>query len=406
LDVSADGKGSNLLYLGQNRLMDVSSTPSDENFDGRDDNVEDPSDGWNSLSKALGPPTSTHSKMTFPTTNKSSLQNLEDLCTSASPLDDNDRKPLLPISDVGAIDIEQIHNNEKSGTTYSGTTQVNKSPQRKSSSKGTMVFSAALHSVSFSDDVIDAVERSQSDWKMMIEKLSNESEAIKLNLFKNDISVSTIHCSSDRILEQALDDPWEASGLDIEQATENGECGDKGIATTEDEQSDPLPTTQKFSFKEDPVIRNREHNSRRHIRSEGRRVKMTEERKEENDSKSAFEKGVGGMMNVFGMLGRTVSNMTSDTNLPHCACSSNAMYLLDCAKIDLESELHHSMDAENFPLDKSWFSMQESDSISKLTNPHDLSALNSTYNGPLNLSLDLTAIPTIEDNAEDQLYNF
>lgn len=297
--------------------------------------------------------------------------------------------------------VSQREGKGKSTTTRSSDVKLTKPSQQHAGVKvwetnskmgGSQVLSEAWQTLSFGDDVIDVLERSRSDWNMMVERMSSETESISFNPFSKDAPTLSPHSKD----VAKLDRRSEEREFKMEQATEKGEVE----SPSHDEAFVPI---RKYSFKvEDVDIPLREQNLRQGI---NRRIRHESERaSHEGDQESAFQQGVGGIRDILGSFSQGVAKLTPHSYLPQCACPSNAFDVVDCVKIDLDADFHQSMAAAKSPLNQSWFSIQDSDSISKLTNPPDLSALNSTFNG-LNLSLDLTEILKIDDHTS-HAYDF
>jgi len=102
---------------------------------------------------------------------------------------------------------------------------------------------------------------------------------------------------------------------------------------------------------------------------------------------------------LWGLMGSVSQGITGMIEEAKRSCSNDMFCIFDCSTpADIPQELES---LSGSPLNFSWFSFDDNDSsISKLTNPRDLSTslnLNNTPNG-LNLSQDLTAIPKDDDH--------
>jgi hypothetical protein len=233
----------------------------------------------------------------------------------------------------------------------------------------TTALSSAMEQLTFGDDVMDVFERSQEDMSHMMNQITAETEksmescrslsrklsgasdemiqkvSAETKSLSDNLAGSVQQSSSDvNKLEEVVADHWKKGHFNTEQK-----------ATTTDGQSDdatPSPMTNSTP------------------------ISIQEQQCDPSKHWMEFLNTVSNIMTEATKAVQYTANSCDEPQRPHSD--------------DLLQEYHHTL--SETPLDHSWFSVDhDTDSISKLSNPHDLS---NTLN---NISLDLTAIPKVEE---------
>ena len=207
-------------------------------------------------------------------------------------------------------------------------------------------INAAVKFVCFDEDLIHTVDENQSDLYLMLEKMESIMKSMRLAM---DIAFTKDKVKSDK-----------NDGGDY-TADEN-EHGENGI---------PLTVIGKL------------YRGSRFASSLGETKSKTSNRKHPDDETNG-DGDADDLSRLFrsklGSLGKTMSSMAAETNVSSITKNARGHIcaILDCADSVGKSAFDNSTDIVS-PLDQSWFSYNDndSDSVSKLTTPHDMNLNNS-----------------------------
>jgi hypothetical protein len=264
----------------------------------------------------------------------------------------------------------------------------------------TKALKNVMNHAKFSEDFVEAFERSKSDWNKMLERLSSETGTFK------KCAASTLSSSSLPIISKGSTStsstnkqPIPSCNYDVNRrkdtatdhwregcfaATAEGSTFGKNYDSLKD-------CRDEFQFLEPPT------HGKLNVDEPSRR-----RQKRRNQSSSLDGFGANApecMRDTFLTVSEGVSSMVAEAKKVR---PRDVLTLVDCSQCaDDISEPHELEVLPRRPLNHSWFSFDENDSISKLTSPQDLSnSLNNTLNG-LDLSRDLTAIPKVDEINDD-----
>jgi hypothetical protein len=276
-------------------------------------------------------------------------------------------------------------------------------------------LTGVMNQMKFGEDVVDVFERSKSDWNLMIEKISSETEAIKSYatttlspsaspptlMSKGSIGTSSSYANKQSPSCNYEVNSWKDAVADhwLKAYSATTETGDY-TGKEEDEYEflkAPMCGAGKWNcnIQELSSLRRRQEQS-------GSNEQLSLDGFVGDDAPACVRRG-------FMTVRQSVESVVAEAKKvnPRDVLSS-----FDCSQRfeDVQEPQELQLLPRQNPLNHSWFSFEENDSISKLTIPLDLStSLNNTLNG-LNLSRDLTEIPKVEenidDNVEDSIYMF
>jgi hypothetical protein len=207
-------------------------------------------------------------------------------------------------------------------------------------------INAAVKLVFFDDDLIHTVDENQSNFYSMLEKMESETKSMQLAM--------NIAFTKD------------------EGKSDNSDGGDY-IADQNENEENGIPLT----------IIDKLYRRSRFASSLGETKSKTSNRKHPDDETNGDADG-DDLPRLFrsklGSLGKTMSSMAAETNVSSIRKNARGHFcaILDCADSLGKAAFDNSTDIDS-PLDQSWFSYNDydSDSVSKLTTPHDINLSNS-----------------------------
>lgn len=206
-------------------------------------------------------------------------------------------------------------------------------------------INAAVKLVCFGDDLIHTVDENQSNLYSMLERMKSETKSMQLAM---DIAFTKDGSKSDN------------------------KDGDYTADENENEEHKiPLTIIDRLSCRS------------RGAGSLGETNSKTSNRKHPDDETN----GDGDaddlsrlLRSKLGSLGKTMSSMAAETNVSSITKNAHGHFcaILDCADSLGKAAFDNSTDIDS-PLDQSWFAYNDndSDSVSKLTTPHDINLSNS-----------------------------
>lgn len=277
--------------------------------------------------------------------------------------------------------------------------------------------------VKFDDEVMDAFERSQSEFSRMVQTMSRaSSEPIQFTgpfgrtascggASTTDVSESFVSLSptfeGDATWQRSVTDHWNSfitTPTDGGSATADAQIEADPAGKPKSDPSPPLESTATTLQPEPAAVKpslarfTMDHAEPAYATTTTRNAKTAISSSQDKKQNPTMESVLGDMGgNIKGFIGSIndgVTSMAAEAHKSKWMCPKEVLKLVDCSQADSPEELVNlSAEAGNSPLDASWFSIQDSDSISKLTNPQDLSALES-----LGISLDLTEIPKVDED--------
>jgi hypothetical protein len=207
-------------------------------------------------------------------------------------------------------------------------------------------INAAVKLVCFGDDLIHTVDENQSDLYSMLEKMKSETKSMKHAI---DIAFTKDEGKSDN--------------------------NDGGDYTADENEENGIPLT----------IIDKLYRRSGCASSLGETKSKTSNRKhpddETNGDADADADDLSRILRIkLDSLGKTMSSMAAETNVSSITKNARGHFcaMLDCADSLSKAALDNSTDIDS-PLDQSWFSYNDndSDSVSKLTTPHDINLSNS-----------------------------
>ncbi|OEU21362.1 hypothetical protein FRACYDRAFT_234986 [Fragilariopsis cylindrus CCMP1102] len=207
-------------------------------------------------------------------------------------------------------------------------------------------INAAVKFVCFDEDLIHTVDENQSDLYLMLEKMESIMKSMRLAM---DIAFTKDKVKSDK-----------------------NDGGDYTVDENENEENGiPLTIIDKL------------YRGSRFASSLEETKSKTSNRKHPDDETNG-DGDADDLSRLFrsklGSLGKTMSSMAAETNVSSITKNARGHFcaMLDCADSVGKSAFDNSTDIVS-PLDQSWFSYNDndSDSVSKLTTPHDINLNNS-----------------------------
>lgn len=236
----------------------------------------------------------------------------------------------------------------------------------------TNALSAAIEQLTFGDDVIDVFESSQNDMNKMMDEVTTETE----KSIESCRSLSRKLSGAGGQLIQIVSADTKSLSENFAGSIQNRSCDVNKLKEV------VADHWHKGYFNTDKAVDLALDKSAAAPPSMSQSTLNTLQDGQCDPSKQVFE------------FLHSVSTMVTDATkaVQHVANT--------CDDQTQRTKTDNIPTSSETPLNRSWFSVeQDADSISKLTNPHDLST---TLN---NISLDLTAIPKIEEK-DDQLCEF
>ena len=207
-------------------------------------------------------------------------------------------------------------------------------------------INAAVKFVCFDEDLIHTVDENQSGLYLMLEKMESIMKSMRLAM---DIAFTKDKVKSDK-----------------------NDGGDYTVDENENEENGiPLTIIDKL------------YRGSRFASSLGETKSKTSNRKHPDDETNG-DGDADDLSRLFrsklGSLGKTMSSMAAETTVSSITKNARGHFcaMLDCADSVGKSAFDNSTDIVS-PLDQSWFSYNDndSDSVSKLTTPHDINLNNS-----------------------------
>eukprot|EP00529_Nitzschia_sp_RCC80_P015046 CAMPEP_0113515308 /NCGR_PEP_ID=MMETSP0014_2-20120614/40871_1 /TAXON_ID=2857 /ORGANISM="Nitzschia sp." /LENGTH=703 /DNA_ID=CAMNT_0000411859 /DNA_START=406 /DNA_END=2513 /DNA_ORIENTATION=- /assembly_acc=CAM_ASM_000159 len=261
--------------------------------------------------------------------------------------------------------------------------------QSKAQSKSSNGFSSctgditdAVKNVGFDDDVLDAIELSNVELNQMVRKISRvTSEPILATMTSCGTPAAegtpTANVPSEESIisytptwQQSVSNKWNSF---ISKTTpEDGRNAAKSATGREDEKEDDhasslpddedlgyIPTRYSMAVNE-PVQRSSSRLRKQH---------MTTKSEQSNPTEKSF---IGEVTNFFGSVNDGLVSIADDVQKTNWLDPNTMMEFVDCLNPNPNNVIDVS-EKKKFPLDDPWLSTNnDSDSISKLTNPQEL----------------------------------
>jgi len=261
--------------------------------------------------------------------------------------------------------------------------------QSKAQSKSSNGFSSctgditdAVKNVGFDDDVLDAIELSNVELNQMVRKISRvTSEPILATMTSCGTPAAegtpTANVPSEESIisytptwQQSVSNKWNSF---ISKTTpEDGRNAAKSATGREDEKEDDhassLPDDEDLGYipkrysmvVDEPVQRSSSRLRKQH---------MTTKSEQSNPTEKSF---IGEVTNFFGSVNDGLVSIADDVQKTNWLDPNTMMEFVDCLNPNPNNVIDVS-EKKKFPLDDPWLSTNnDSDSISKLTNPQEL----------------------------------